>query len=117
MNLMKVKSRAWRNHLYRFSIQRSKSGSQNLVALNNLIEAPFQRLRVQFSFQLDGGENIIDAAFRVHLVKEPKPLLRERQRQADSSSHSFYGSRLQTLPRPHLRFDALSQPGYGWRFK
>jgi hypothetical protein len=74
--------RVWRrDHLHRLTVNRPEGGAQHFVAANYLAQRLFERLEVQISLQLDREWHIVGRAVGFHLVKEPKPLLRKRERE------------------------------------
>src|SRR2546423_1190348 len=58
----------------------AESGTQRSVTLDEPEEGAAQGRRVQPREDSDGGGDVVSAALRTHLVKEPERLLTPRQR-------------------------------------
>src|SRR5579884_1893758 len=67
-----------RNHLSQLFIHDGKGGAQALVALNDLIEARFQSLRLTCPLHAQEQRRYRMALLWIPLVQEPEALLRER---------------------------------------
>ena len=57
-----------------------EGGAQDFMALNDLIQAPFQSDHIQCASQVQGGGNVVERTVRFELIEEPQALLGKRQR-------------------------------------
>src|SRR5262245_22146465 len=101
-----------RDHLDRAAVHGYKGGAQGFVAVDEFVEAAFQRGHVELPRQTDGRGDDIAGEAGLQLVEEPEPLLRERERQLplacdwlDGRQAAARGSSLRAAQkRQYLRF-------------
>src|SRR5262249_8288004 len=65
---------------------------QDLVSSDNLIDRSLQRLKIEPPLQPDGARYVVCDVTGIHLVDEPQPLLREREREPFTSLDLSRGS-------------------------
>src|SRR5947209_5665441 len=70
----------WKNFLQRFAMPHDETSSQCVVPLQNLLKTFFQGGCVQRSLEPQTNRNMVAGGVRLHLLDEPQPLLRVRQR-------------------------------------
>src|SRR5436853_7674731 len=79
-----------RDALVGLAFYRFKPRSQYLVPSDNLAEAAFQRLEVHLPEEPHRRRQIVKRITGTQAVKEPEPLLRERERQVYVSRHALH---------------------------
>src|SRR5262245_26592873 len=65
------------NLLTRFSVYGGKTGSQHLVANDDLLQASMQRFHIKPTAKPHRARNVVGGAPRLQPIDEPQPLLRE----------------------------------------
>ncbi len=98
--------------LTRATLDDGEGRAQDFVTADDLVDAAFERRRVERAAEAHRRRDVVGGAARHQLVEEPEALLYERERQLAVARHGARPRGLRRLPRAARGFDAQGERGH-----